>query len=138
MSGARRSIATIDPEGGGVGIVALHHVQLAMPQGGEAAARRFYAGVLGLREVPKPAVLLERGGLWFEANGVRVHLGVEGTFVPARKAHPALAVASLDSAVRHLDRRGVAWDHGNDLPGLRRIYVADPFENRIELAEQVS
>ena len=35
-------------------IAGLHHVQLAMPRGQEASAREFYAGVLGMTEVPKP------------------------------------------------------------------------------------
>ena len=73
-------------------IVAIDHVQLAMPPGGEQAARDFYSGVLGLPEVPKPPVLAARGGCWFERDGVRLHLGVEEDFRPARKAHPALLV----------------------------------------------
>ena len=32
---------------------ALHHVQLAMPAGGEDAARAFFGGLLGLAELPK-------------------------------------------------------------------------------------
>ena len=43
-------------------IVAIDHVQLAMPEGGENAARAFYAGVLGLAEIPKPAELAGRDG----------------------------------------------------------------------------
>lgn len=36
-------------------IEALHHVQLAMPPGGEPQARAFYQDVLGIPEVDKPA-----------------------------------------------------------------------------------
>jgi catechol 2,3-dioxygenase-like lactoylglutathione lyase family enzyme len=56
-------------------IVGVDHVQLAMPAGGEDAARRFYGAVLGLEEVPKPAALTGRGGAWFQSGGVRLHLG---------------------------------------------------------------
>ena len=38
-------------------IIGIDHIQLAMPAGGEDAARRFYGGVLGLEEMPKPAAL---------------------------------------------------------------------------------
>src|SRR6187551_1552795 len=74
-------------------VVAIDHVQLAMPAGGEDRARAFYAGILGLAEVPKPPPLAPRGGCWFESDTVKVHLGVEPDFQPATKAHPAFVVA---------------------------------------------
>ncbi|PRY92638.1 catechol 2,3-dioxygenase-like lactoylglutathione lyase family enzyme [Hasllibacter halocynthiae] len=113
----------------------LHHVQLAMPEGGEDAARAFYGGVLGMTEAAKPSALVGRGGVWFEAGGARVHLGVERPFVPARKAHPCLLVADVGRARARLAAAGVASAAGEDLPDLRRVYVADPFGNRIEIAE---
>ena len=76
--------------------IALDHVQLAMPEGGEDRAREFYAGVLGLSEVQKPAMLAMNGGAWFKSGDVELHLGVERDFAPARKAHPALLYRDLD------------------------------------------
>jgi hypothetical protein len=70
-------------------IRSLDHVQLAMPVGCEEDARSFYQGLLGICEKPKPQHLAMRGGCWFETAQVKVHLGVEPDFVPARKAHPA-------------------------------------------------
>ncbi|MCA0920589.1 VOC family protein [Pseudooceanicola nanhaiensis] len=116
-------------------ILDMHHVQLAMPQGQEPAARAFYGDVLGLAEVAKPAPLGARGGVWFEQGALRLHLGVETPFNPARKAHPAFRVASLPAMVERLDDRDVKWRMDVDLPGLRRVYVDDPFGNRIELLE---
>ncbi|MEI4470666.1 VOC family protein [Frigidibacter sp. MR17.24] len=116
-------------------ILALHHVQLAMPRGGEPAARQFYGGVLGLPEVAKPAALAGRGGCWFESGELRLHLGVETPFVPARKAHPGLQVADLSELCARLDRHGIAVTPDAALPGLRRVHVADPFGNRLELLE---
>jgi catechol 2,3-dioxygenase-like lactoylglutathione lyase family enzyme len=116
-------------------LAALHHVQLAMPEGEEPAARRFYGDLLGLEERAKPPVLAARGGAWFEAGPVRLHLGVEADFRPATKAHPALVVDGLTALAARLGEAGfpVVWD--DDLPGFRRFYTADPVGNRIEMLE---
>lgn len=110
----------------------IDHVQLAMPAGGEDAARRFYDGVLGITEVPKPPALAMRGGCWFEAGAVRVHLGVEDDFRPARKAHPALVVAELRGLV---ERTGLEAVWADDIADVVRCHVTDPFGNRIELID---
>jgi catechol 2,3-dioxygenase-like lactoylglutathione lyase family enzyme len=118
-----------------VEVVAIDHVQLAMPAGGEADARTFYSGLLGLEEVPKPAALAERGGAWFASGSVRVHLGVEHPFQPARKAHPAFRVRGLAELVRRCETAGHPITRDAPLPGQDRLHVADPFGNRIELIE---
>ncbi|WP_017667039.1 VOC family protein [Sandarakinorhabdus sp. AAP62] len=116
-------------------IEALNHVQLAMPPGQEGAARRFYAGLLGIPEVPKPPALAARGGCWFERGELKVHLGVEADFRPARKAHPAFTVSNLAGLVQQLVAAGIAVDRDEPLAGFDRCYVSDPFGNRIELME---
>lgn len=118
-------------------LIALHHVQLAMPQGEEALAEAFYANILGMTRVPKPDVLAGRGGVWFAAGPIRLHLGVETPFAPARKAHPAFEVADLDAVTRHLGTAGIEVMRDQDLPEIRRIYIHDPFGNRLELLQQI-
>ena len=118
-------------------IRAIEHIQLAMPAGEEDAARAFYAGVLGLTEVPKPQELAKRGGAWFENGNVRVHLGVEEPFCPAKKAHPAFLVDDLDLLVNRLNEVGVRNEWDTKLPGFRRTYISDPFGNRIELMQSL-
>ena len=118
----------------GFEIVRLDHVQLAMPPGREAEAEAFYSGLLGLARRPKPEPLAARGGCWFVAGHVAVHLGVEEDFRPARKAHPALVVRdlpALEAALRGRGRGG-APEPGPARPG-PGAYVDDPFGNRIEL-----
>ncbi|GAB1581957.1 VOC family protein [Phyllobacterium phragmitis] len=115
----------------------IDHVQLAMPAGEKDAARRFYAGALGMIEVPKSGNLARRGGCWFEAGDVRVHLGVQGDFHPATKAHPAFIVDDLASLCARLDAAGFPCRDGEPLEGYHRAYVSDPFGNRIELMEVV-
>jgi catechol 2,3-dioxygenase-like lactoylglutathione lyase family enzyme len=117
--------------------LALDHVQLAAPPGGEAAARRFFGELLGLTELDKPATLRARGGVWFAlADGRQLHVGITHRFVAAVKAHPALAVADvpgLRTLAARLSDAGthVEWDDA--LPGVARFYAADPFGNRLEL-----
>lgn len=111
---------------------ALHHVQLAIPPGGEDAARAFFVGVLGMTEVAKPAELATRGGLWVRADGLEIHLGVEPGFRPARKAHPGIRVADLDRLAAALTGRGVEVKWDDAFPGHRRFYTDDPHGNRLE------
>jgi catechol 2,3-dioxygenase-like lactoylglutathione lyase family enzyme len=113
----------------------LHHVQLAIPPGGEDKSRSFWAGVLGMSELDKPPVLAARGGCWFRSGGLEVHLGVEKDFVPARKAHPGIVVSDLVSLAQRLTEgeAPVIWD--DDFPGFDRFYSSDPFGNRLEFLQ---
>lgn len=115
----------------------LDHVQLAMPAGQEDAARHFYRDLLGLREMQKPANLAARGGVWFAGGSLKLHLGVEANFTPARKAHPALLVQNLPALIAVLECEGVPVITDEPLEGYSRVYVADPFGNRVELLEPV-
>jgi catechol 2,3-dioxygenase-like lactoylglutathione lyase family enzyme len=114
---------------------AIHHVQLAMPAGGEDAARAFYGDLLGLPEVPKPPALATRGGCWFESATVRIHLGVDADFRPAHKAHPGLSVRDLAGLTERLRAAGFAVVDDDEMPGYDRVYVTDPFGNRLELLQ---
>lgn len=116
-------------------ILKIEHVQLAMPTGGEEAARAFYTGLLGIPEVPKPPNLSWRGGCWFENGVLKVHLGVEADFRPARKAHPAFLVSGLLKLVDRLQAVGCSVAEDKPLDGFNRVYVDDPFGNRLELME---
>ncbi|MGI8603152.1 MAG: VOC family protein [Verrucomicrobiales bacterium] len=114
----------------------LDHVQLAMPRGGEVVARSFYSAVLGLIEVEKPAPLRQRGGVWFKAGHLQVHLGIEEPFRPARKAHPAFLVDGLPRAIVACENAGLPVVVDAPFEVCQRVYVADPFGNRIELIER--
>ncbi|MFD5818653.1 VOC family protein [Streptomyces sp. NPDC059618] len=116
-------------------LTALDHVQLAAPPGSEDRLRAYYGDALGMTEVPKPPVLAARGGCWFEAGAVRLHLGTEDPFRPARKAHPGLRVTGIDALAARIAATGapVTWDE--DLPGHRRFFSEDPVGNRLEFLE---
>jgi catechol 2,3-dioxygenase-like lactoylglutathione lyase family enzyme len=112
---------------------AIDHVQLAAPPGCEEEARRFFRDLLGLQELEKPEPLRSRGGAWFRVGAQELHIGVDPSFAPARKAHPAFTVRSYDALRERLRAAGVAVVDDDALPGVRRCYVDDPFGNRIEL-----
>jgi catechol 2,3-dioxygenase-like lactoylglutathione lyase family enzyme len=118
--------------------LAVDHVQIAMPAGREAVARGFYAGVLGLAEVDKPANLARRGGCWFESGAVKVHLGVDPDFHAAAKAHPAFLVDDIAALERRATEAGATVKRDVALDGYDRIHVFDPFGNRIELMQRAA
>lgn len=119
-------------------ILGIDHVQLAMPAGGEEKAREFFINLLGFHEIPKPPELAKRGGAWFQAGTVHLHLGVEADFRPARKAHPALVVDDLNGFIEKILSTGVEVDTTQpSLDGYKRAHIFDPFGNRIELMEKV-
>jgi catechol 2,3-dioxygenase-like lactoylglutathione lyase family enzyme len=136
---AKVSIRRLIHEAFGMTVLGIHHVQLAMPAGGEGAARSFYSGVLGLAEVDKPEHLQARGGCWFEIDqGIQLHLGVEVPFRPATKAHPALVVADPDTMRLALVAAGAPVVEDTQLAGFVRFYTADPFGNRLEIMAPVT
>lgn len=119
-------------------VTGLHHIQLAMPRGEEEAAERFYGYLLGLDQISKPPDLAPRGGVWFRGSDLEVHLGVEDRFRPAFKAHPAFMVEGMERLISRLDAAGVrVVEDEVQLQGFHRVYVRDPFGNRIELIEPV-
>jgi catechol 2,3-dioxygenase-like lactoylglutathione lyase family enzyme len=117
-------------------VIGIDHVQLAMPAGQEEQARTFYRDVLGLPETSKPADMVGRGGCWFESSLVKIHLGVDKEFRPATKAHPGLLVDDLQTVVERCRQRGLETSTGPAIEGYERIFVKDPFGNRIELLQK--
>lgn len=114
----------------------LDHVQIAAPPDCETAAREFYGSLIGLPEIPKPAELRSRGGVWFQVGAEQLHIGVEPDFQPARKAHPDFAAEHLNDLATRLKSSGyeIIWDEA--LPETRRFYVSDPWGNRVEFLEK--
>ena len=119
-------------------ILSIDHVQIAMPEEQEENARAFYINILGFIEIPKPAELAKRGGVWFRSGSAHLHIGVESDFHPARKAHPAFLVDNLDAILEKVQLAGYEWDLSQPaLEGFKRAHIFDPFGNRIELMEKI-
>jgi catechol 2,3-dioxygenase-like lactoylglutathione lyase family enzyme len=116
-------------------VLGIAHVQLAIPPEGEDAARDFYGKLLGLRELPKPAVLQDRSGAWFQCGMQEIHCGVEEPIARSRR-HPAFLVDNLNELKGVLETGGFPVEADRQLPGYRRFYATDPFGNRLEFLER--
>jgi catechol 2,3-dioxygenase-like lactoylglutathione lyase family enzyme len=128
-------MAADDQTAGGSMLTGIDHVQIAIPKDGEPEARRFYVDVLGFMEVPKPPAQAARGGCWFELGALKLHLGVDKDFHPATKAH--VAFLTRDLAGFSARARAGGYRIAEDVPvdGYDRLFVFDPFGNRIELMQ---
>jgi catechol 2,3-dioxygenase-like lactoylglutathione lyase family enzyme len=113
----------------------LDHVQLAIPPGSEDRCDEFYVGLLLFKTLEKPPILAARGGRWYRRDEAILHLGVDESFVPTKKAHPALTIDFYDGMIARLEHAGVAVRPDDSIPGVRRCYVDDPVGNRLELID---
>jgi catechol 2,3-dioxygenase-like lactoylglutathione lyase family enzyme len=120
-------------------ILRLHHAQITIPMGEEDAARAFYCGILGLKEIPKPESLIARGGFWLELGEMQIHIGTEtGVERERSKAHVAYLVEDLDSWRTKFERNDVKIIDGTEIPEYRRFEFRDPFGNRVEFLEKIA
>jgi len=117
---------------------AIDHVQIAIPPGGEETARPFYRDLLGLTEVAKPEPLASRGGCWFEAGAIKVHLGVEQDFRANTKAHVAFLVDDVDGITARAIEAGYTIKPDDELGDVERVFIYDPFGNRLEFLKPVA
>ncbi|MFK7991588.1 MAG: VOC family protein [Sandaracinaceae bacterium] len=111
----------------------IHHVQLMIPRGQEARARAFYGDELGLECIPKPSDMPNPEGVWFLLGDQQLHLGVQDGPPSPTRAHVAFEVPELDALLDALEQAGHAVRYSNDVGGLRRAHVSDPFGNRLEI-----
>ncbi len=113
----------------------LSHINVTMPKGSEGAARAFYGGLLNLREIPKPESIRGRGGVWFDAGGLDVHLSIEEQRAGGDAyRHFGLECADVSALRNRLQTAGIPTEDGRPVPW-KRFFVHDPFGNRIEIHE---
>ncbi len=121
------------------GVRGLHHTAFCVTD--LPRARRFYEGVLGLREIERPAFPF--GGAWYELDDQRqLHLIVHehpltlrgSRDIDARDGHIALRIADYDAALAHLRSHGVeCLERPDNVTPWKQLYVTDPDGNIIEL-----
>ena len=128
-------------------MVAFHHAQISVSD--IERSRKFYAEVVGLREMMRPAFLYP--GAWFElALGQQLHIVCipDPLWHGSRKmeiyeTHLALRVPSFRAAVQYLRSKGYSEDVPEDDPskmvvrldsptGYPQCYIQDPDRHLIE------
>ncbi|MFD3258222.1 VOC family protein [Paenibacillus lentus] len=111
----------------------FHHAQITIPVGKEEEARKFYCGVLLLKEITKPESLMGRGGLWLQVGHQQLHVGTEdGVNRGSTKAHLAYEVEDLKVIQQQLKDNGIETLESIPIPGYERFEFRDPFGNRVE------
>ncbi len=119
-------------------ILRIHHVQITIPSGSERVASEFYCGVLGLIGIQRPAILMDRSGLWLSVGDCQLHIGIEdGVDRRATKAHVAFEVSSLETLRQSFQQSRIEIYDSLQIPGYTRFEIRDPFGNRLEFLERV-
>src|SRR5260370_2289125 len=119
-------------------ILGFDHIEVTVPRGGEARAKRFYGEVLGLREVAPPADLATQGGMWYRCGGRQLYVALNDDFSPQRTTRFAFLVRELDTLQVRLEAAGAPVTRDAPLPGVECIASSDPFGNRMELLMRLS
>jgi len=112
-------------------ISGVDHIHLTAPRGSEARVRAFYGDLLGLREIPKPPQLTARGGVWFEAGNLPLHVDLEDSAPAGARRNIAFSVPDLAAVREALEANAVACE----ADGAERCFCRDPFGNRVEFVE---
>jgi catechol 2,3-dioxygenase-like lactoylglutathione lyase family enzyme len=114
----------------------LHHVSIPVPFDQLDAGREFYRRVFGLREIDPPEVLGRERFAWFELDGRELHLFVEeGANSVVSGRHLAFEVEDLVAFRAHLREQQVEIEEAIEIPNRPRLFVNDPFGNRIEVTQ---
>jgi catechol 2,3-dioxygenase-like lactoylglutathione lyase family enzyme len=115
----------------------LNHITVAVPAGEHERVRAFYAGVLGLEEIPRPEALNKVYDLmWFKFLDIVLHLDFTPPWVtPAENRHIAIEVEDLSTLRRYLESKSATIREAVPMPDRERFYLLDPFGNYFELLE---
>ncbi|HUB84156.1 MAG TPA: VOC family protein [Rhizomicrobium sp.] len=119
-----------------IGVVAIDHVQIAVPRKQEQQCVAFYRDLLGAAEIPKPNALITRGGAWFQLGNVQFHVGVDAESSPPSRRHICFLVEDFARARAWAEAYGMAVENGDEAEGLRRFFIRDPAGNRIEIGQR--
>jgi glyoxylase I family protein len=120
-----------------IDVETLHHVSISVTD--LARARKFYSGVLGLKEIARPP--FDFPGIWYQLGDRQLHLLVHPgthtlrgtTSIESREGHYGVRVRSYRRTLEHLNAQGISYrDKPRNLTPWPQIYVTDPDGNVIE------
>ena len=112
----------------------IQHVSLPRPPGPVSAetARRFYSGIIGLEEIPKPATLMN-DLVWFKLGDQELHLFAEDLPVDVRmERHLCLEFDDVEAVKQLLIENGFEPSETTPIKNRPRFFCRDPFGNNIE------
>jgi catechol 2,3-dioxygenase-like lactoylglutathione lyase family enzyme len=116
----------------------VHHVLVGVPPDQKAAAKQFYEEVLGFVPVASP---LESGGSgnlwWYECGASELHVALVPDYQANVRPHVAIRVTDLPALRERLRRHGIETTLNYSYRGHWRIYVVDPWHNRLEFIAQL-
>lgn len=99
-------------------------------------SRGFYAGILGLEEIPYPSTF-SSPVLWFQLGEEQIHLMPAREADPPSPRHVALHVEDAKAAREHLVAHGVAVTETVPIPGADRFFIHDPDGNMVEIIQWI-
>ena len=99
-----------------------------------AAARAFYGGALGLREIAPPREF-DFVAVWYDLGGQYLHLLQKPQPDTTSPRHFCLHVEDIAAAREHVRSLGVPIDETVKIAAADRFFVRDPDGNRIELLQ---
>ena len=116
-------------------ITALHHVNVTVPPQREGATKDFYGRVLGLQQVPKPAIS-RQSGAWYQIGNTQLHLSVEDEDQALSSRHVCFTVSDLAEAEQRFRAAGIEIIvDPRPNPDSPRFYVRDPGGNMLEIVQ---
>jgi catechol 2,3-dioxygenase-like lactoylglutathione lyase family enzyme len=117
-------------------VIAIDHVQIAVPRALEKECLAFYRHLLGPAEITKPAALQGRGGAWFQLGNLQLHIGLDPEPSPPSRRHICFLVRDLARARAQAEAGGIAVENVREPEGLMRFFIRDPAGNRIEIGQR--
>jgi catechol 2,3-dioxygenase-like lactoylglutathione lyase family enzyme len=118
-------------------VVGVNHAQVNVSLAQLPAAREFYLGFMGMKEIDRPPVFKSEG-FWFHAGDFETHIGVEeGVERGATRAHQAYEVDDVIAWRKKIVQAGLPIKDQPKIPGFERFHFRDPFGNNIELIQRV-
>jgi len=97
-------------------------------------SRRFYGGLLGLKEIPKPRTF-DFVVIWYDLGSMHIHLLLKDKADSSSARHFALRVTDVPAARAYFRQHGIETLETTLIPGADRFFIFDPDGNRIEIIQ---
>ena len=106
---------------------------VGVPPDQKEAAKRFYEDVLGFVPIASPLESGGSGNLWWYACGEsELHVACVPHYRANVRPHAAIRIKDLPAFRARLRRHGIETTLNYSYAGSWRIYVLDPWDNRLE------